>query len=117
MTLQQKYEYLISSAPRTHYVYVSKEVITSGSRKEIKREVKFDEDGDPVLSVSRKTSQSAMARAGFFPFEAFAAQDKLRNKLQTAPAKEEKEEVKAESTPEKKTSGRKKKEDESIQGI
>lgn len=112
MTLQQKYKYLLSSIPRTHYVYVSKEVITSGARKEIKREVRFDEDGDPVLSVSRKSSQSAMARAGFFPFEAFAAQDKLRKKLHE-PA-DSKAEVKTETKPEKKTTGRKKKEDESV---
>lgn len=111
MSLQQKYEYLLSFTSRTHYVYVSKEVITNGARREIKREIKFDEDGDPILSVSKKTSQSAMERTGFFPFEAFAAQDKLRNKLQSAPAQEE---VKTESEREKKHLGRKKKEDEAV---
>lgn len=114
MTLQQKYESLLLKIPRTHGVYISKEVVTTGSRKEIKREVKFDEDGDPILSVAKKSSQSPMSRAGFFPYEAFASQDKLRNKLQSEPTKAE---VKTESEPEKKTSGRKKKEDENVQGV
>lgn len=114
MTLQQKYESLLIKSPRTHFVYVSKEVITSGARKEIKREVKFDEDGDPILSIAKKTSQSAMSRQGFFPYEGFSAQDKLRNKLLSELANTK---VKAGAKAEKKATRRKNKDNENVQGI